>query len=175
MGAADRLHAGLGEAEVLHLAFADQVLHRAGDVFDRHVRIDAMLVEEIDDVGPQPLERSLGDRLDVLRPAVEAAACACGPISKPNLVAITTSLAQRRERLADQLLVGERAVDLRGVEEGDAAFDRGADSLIISPRVRRRSVGVAHAHAAEADGRDLQTAIADFALLHCQLRSHPQP
>jgi hypothetical protein len=32
-GAADRLHAGLGEAEMLHLAFLDQVLDRAGDIF----------------------------------------------------------------------------------------------------------------------------------------------
>ena len=31
------------------------------------------------------------------------------------------------ERLADELLVRERPVDLRGVEEGDAALDRRAD------------------------------------------------
>ena len=57
--AADRLHAGLGQAEVLDLALADQFLHRAGHVLDRHVRIDAVLVEQVDAVGPQPLERRL--------------------------------------------------------------------------------------------------------------------
>src|SRR5215203_754828 len=31
------------------------------------------------------------------------------------------------ERIADKLLVRERAVDLSGVEEGDAALDGGAD------------------------------------------------
>ena len=31
------------------------------------------------------------------------------------------------ERLADELFVGERAVDLGGVEERDAAFDGGAE------------------------------------------------
>ena len=36
-------------------------------------------------------------------------------------------VADRRERLADELLVRERAVDLRGVEERDAALDRRAD------------------------------------------------
>ena len=43
--AADRLHAGFGQAEVLDLAFLDQVLHRSRHVFDRHVRVDAVLVE----------------------------------------------------------------------------------------------------------------------------------
>ena len=46
--AADRLHARLRQAEVLDLALADQLLHRARDVLDRHVRIDAVLVEEVD-------------------------------------------------------------------------------------------------------------------------------
>ena len=46
--APDRLHARFGKAEVLDLACLDQVLHRAGDVLDRHVRVDAVLVEEID-------------------------------------------------------------------------------------------------------------------------------
>ena len=32
-----------------------------------------------------------------------------------------------RESFADELLVGERAVHFRGVEEGDAGVDRGAD------------------------------------------------
>ena len=41
---------------MLDLAFGDQVLDRAGDILDRHVRIDAVLIEEIDAVGPQALE-----------------------------------------------------------------------------------------------------------------------
>ena len=70
--AADRLHAGLREAEVLDLALADQVLHGAGDVLDRHVRVDAVLIEEVDAVDLEPLERAVGDLLDVLGPAVQA-------------------------------------------------------------------------------------------------------
>ena len=46
--AADRLRARLGQAEVPHLARRDQVLDGAGDVLDRHVRVDAVLVEEVD-------------------------------------------------------------------------------------------------------------------------------
>ena len=44
------------EAEVFDLARLDQLLHRARDIFDRHVRIDAMLIEQIDAVGSKPLE-----------------------------------------------------------------------------------------------------------------------
>ena len=71
MRAADRLHAGFRQAEVLDLAFLDQILHRARDILDRHVRVDAVLIEQIDHVGLEPLQRGLGDLLDVLRPAVQ--------------------------------------------------------------------------------------------------------
>ena len=60
-----------------------------------------------------------------------------GPAVEPGLLAVLDVeaelggdhhlVADRRERLADQLLVGEGAVDLGGVEEGDAALDRRAD------------------------------------------------
>ena len=63
MGAADGLHAGLGKAEVLHLAAPDEVLDRASNVLDRHVRIDAMLIEEIDGIGLEALERGVRDDL----------------------------------------------------------------------------------------------------------------
>ena len=61
MRAPDGLRAGLGQSEMLDLALADQVLHRAGDVLDRHVRVDAVLIEQIDGVGLEPLERGFGD------------------------------------------------------------------------------------------------------------------
>jgi hypothetical protein len=40
-----------------------------------------------------------------------------------------TCCLHRRERLADQLFVRERAIDLCGVEEGYPAFDRPADEI----------------------------------------------
>ena len=48
VGAANRLRSGFGQPEVLHLALLDQVFHRTGDVLDRHVRVDAVLIEQID-------------------------------------------------------------------------------------------------------------------------------
>jgi hypothetical protein len=55
---------------VLDLALLDLFLDRAGDVFDRHGRIDTMLIEKVDGVDPEPLQRGLGDPLDLLGPAV---------------------------------------------------------------------------------------------------------
>ena len=90
--ATDRLRSCFGKAEVLDLAFLNQVLHRSRHVFDRHVRVDTVLVEQIDGVDLEPLERGLGDLLDVLRPAIQAEPRVprWDRSSKPNLVAITT-------------------------------------------------------------------------------------
>ena len=78
------------ETEVQHLALSDQLLDRAGDVLDRHVRIDAMLVEQIDAVGAETLERCLDDLAicsgRLFRPPVPPS------MSKPNFVAIRTLL-----------------------------------------------------------------------------------
>ena len=105
----------------------DQLLHRPRHVLDRHVRVDAVLVEQVDAIGPEPLERGLGDLLDVLGRLSRPALPVCASMSKPNLVAITTWSRIGCERLADELFVRERAVDLGGVEEGDAALDGRAD------------------------------------------------
>jgi hypothetical protein len=54
-----------------NLSLIHQVLDRSGDVFDRHFRIDAMLIEKVYAVGPQPLERSFNDQLDMIWFAVK--------------------------------------------------------------------------------------------------------
>ena len=36
------------------LALVDEVAHDTGDVLDRHGRVDAVLVEQVDVVGPEP-------------------------------------------------------------------------------------------------------------------------
>ena len=110
------------------LALRDQLLDRSGDVFDRDVRVDAVLVEEVDAVGAQAAQRGLDDALDrsgrlsspfaTRRPEVEA-----------ELRRDHDLIAHRRERLTDELLVREGAVDLGGVEEGDAALTGVADQL----------------------------------------------
>ncbi len=139
---------------MLDLALGDQVLDGTGDVFDRHGAIDAMLVEQVDAVGLQALERSLRHRLDALGTAVGAA-----PARARLQVDVEAELggdddliADRLESFADQLLVRERTVGLGGVEECDAAIMRVVDELDHLGLVRRRTIDARHAHAAQAKG-----------------------
>jgi hypothetical protein len=63
---------------VQNLAFGHQVFDRPGDVLDRDLRIDPMLVEEVDAVGAKALEHPLDGQLDVGRAAVESGAARAG-------------------------------------------------------------------------------------------------
>ena len=169
MRAADGLHAGFGQAEVLHLALLNQFLHRARHVFDGHVRVNPMLIEQINRLDLEPLERAFDGLLDVLRPAVQARRT--GPIVaaaqiEPELRGDDHLLAERSERFADEFLVGERAVNLGGVEERDAAFHGGPKQCGHLLFVLGRTVGKTHSHAAQPDGRDFQITVSKFALLH---------
>jgi hypothetical protein len=60
-------------------------------------------------------------------------------MSNPNLVAINLAL-ERGQRFADQFLVGERAIDLGGVEEGHATVHRRPDQRDHFLPVRRVTV-----------------------------------
>jgi hypothetical protein len=74
-------NARLGQAEVLDLALCDQVADRAGDVLDGNLRVDPVLIEEIDRLDAEPLERAVYSLADVVRPAGDAAkVCTCGGI-----------------------------------------------------------------------------------------------
>src|SRR5262245_36289843 len=71
MGASDRLFARLRQAEIQNFSGADEIADRARDILHRHGRVDAMLIEKIDAIGLQPLERRLGHLADMLWPAVD--------------------------------------------------------------------------------------------------------
>ena len=60
--AADRLRRRLGKAEVANLPRLDELGHRADRLFDRRVRVDAMLVVEIDRVDAETLQRGVAAR-----------------------------------------------------------------------------------------------------------------
>ena len=88
--------------------------------------IDAVLIEEIDPIGLEPLQRGVGDLADVRRPAVESRLLAVFEL-EPELRRDDDLIANRRERFADELFVGERPVRFGGVEERDATINGGAD------------------------------------------------
>ena len=167
MGAADGLRARLRQAEVTDLALGYQLAHCPGDVLDGDVGVDAVLVEQVDPVGLQPLERRVGHVPDVFRPAVEAAALAgAGVDVETELGRYHDLIAYRGEGLADEFLVGERPVGFGGVEEGDTLVGRGADQGDTGLLVCWLAIVDAQAHAAQPQSRDLQAA-AEGAGLHC--------
>ena len=94
---------------MLHFAFANQVLDRTGDVFDRNVGIDAVLVEEIDPIGLEARQRRLGYLADVLGSAIEPSLL---PVlePEPELRRNDDLIPNRRERFANDLFIRERAV-----------------------------------------------------------------
>lgn len=117
-----------------------------------------MLVEEVDDVGPETLQRCFGHLLDVLGPAVKALPRrgAAGAHVEAELGGDDDPVANGLERLPDQLLVDEGSVDFGRIEERDAKIHCRADHVDHLGALRWRPVGHAHAHAAVTDGRDFK-------------------
>ena len=120
VSAADRLRAGFREPEMLDLALANQVLHRTRDVFDRNVRVDAMLVEQVDAIRPKSLQRRVGDGANLRRMAVEPRHLAVLDV-EAELGGDRDLIADGLERFADDILIGIRAVHFGRIEERHAA------------------------------------------------------
>ncbi len=150
------------------LPLANQIRHGARDVFDRHVGVHAVLVVEVDRVHAQSLQRAFGDLLDVVGPAVQDL-LPVGTHLEPEFRGDDDLAAERLQRLADDLLV-DGAVNLRRIEECDASFGGCAYERDRLLRVGRGAVAVTETHRAVADGRDVQAAVAESALLHRVLR-----
>ena len=117
IGGHDLLDARLGQSEVADLARADQLGHGAPCLLDRHLRIHAVQLVEIDRVDAEPAQRCIARSADMLGRAV-------APIrggvdgDEADLRRDDDAVAQARAHdvLADDLLVGERSVDIGGVE-----------------------------------------------------------
>ena len=155
--APDGVGSRLGHPEVPHLAGLDQLLDGAGDVLDGDLGVDAVLVVEVDDVDAEPAQRALDGAVDVLRSARDAGRAPVLVEREAELRGDDHLVAVRGEGLADDLLVDERPVDLRRVEEGHSASDRVTDQRDRLGAVRQRSVALAHPHAAQAERGDLQS------------------
>ena len=102
-----------------HLALRDQLFDRAGNVLDRDVRIDPMLVQKIDAVGTETLEGGIDDRFDVLRAAVETTSASFDV--EPELRRDSHVVANGCERFADKLLARVGPVHFGGIEERHAS------------------------------------------------------
>jgi hypothetical protein len=96
---------------------------------------------------------------DVLRAAVQPAALARYGIDIEAKLGSDDHLAAHgRQCLTDQFFIGEGAVDLGGVEEGDAALHRRAQEGDHLLAIRGCPVIHAHPHTAKPDGGYFETA-----------------
>src|SRR5574337_1107925 len=166
VGAADGGGAGLRQAKVLDLAFGDEVPHGAGDILDRHAGIDAMLVEQVDAVGPQPFQGRLDDGADVLRPAVQSDDRAVLVKLEAKFAGNHHLVAHRLKRFADEKFVGEGAVAFGGIEERDAALEGGADHGDAVFAVGSSAEAKAQAHAAQPEGGYGEAGLAKLTCFH---------
>jgi hypothetical protein len=153
VGPTHRARRGLRHAEVPDLSLADEFFDRARDVFDWHLGIHSVLIEEIDYVGFESLERSIGNVANMVRPTVRPAkAFAVRGDVEPELRREYNLGANRSEGFADQFLVNERPVDFGRIEEGHAAIHGCPQEqdhfLTVSRRV---GIAFAHSHTAETD------------------------
>src|SRR6266513_139650 len=92
-----------------------------------------------------------------------------GITSDPELGRDQHLSAHWRQRLANELFVCVRTVNLGGIEACDAAFDGRADERDHRLLVRWETVALAHPHAAESERRHLEVALSELALLHWSL------
>jgi hypothetical protein len=63
--------AHLRETDEADLAGGDEIRQRARGFFNRHLRVGAVEIIEIDDIRAQTFQARLAGRLDGLRPAIE--------------------------------------------------------------------------------------------------------
>ena len=147
------------------LPSATSVGQSADGIFDGGLRVDPVLVVEIDVVGAEPLQRALDRGADVRRAAVDDARAAAGVRDEAELRRQHDLFAAVLDGPADQLLVGVGTVDLGGVDVRDAEVERAVDGADGFGVAARADVVVAgHRHRAESDAGDVESA--DRNVLH---------
>jgi hypothetical protein len=154
-GAPNGVRRGFGQSEVTHLAGLDQIRHGAHGFLDLDLRVDAVLVVQIDMIDAQTRLRLASQARARTRGSVDAEERAVGTAHVAELGGEHDFLAARFQDLRQQALVGTDAVHVGGVEEVDADVERGIEHAEIG-RFIGRAIEVRHAHAAQADGGDLR-------------------
>src|SRR6266403_5008932 len=151
------------------LALLDQFRQRANRFLNWRIRIDAMLVIEVNVFDAQPLQTSFAGLLHVVGLAVDAAGIGIAGIAdNPELCGQHDLVALALDRASDEFFVNVRPVNVSGVEEVNAEFERsvnGRDRFgVIASGVKLR-----HAHAAEAKGGNFEAGTSKSAGFHASI------
>jgi hypothetical protein len=168
MRATDCLSTCLGKPEVLHLARLNQILYRSRNIFDGHIWVYGVLVEQVNNIDLEPLERFLGCLFDVIRLAVQATEIHSRDRIKiePELRSDYHLLTERSKRFAHKFFIHRPPIYFSGVKEGDAAFHGRTYKRDHLLPVWNWIKGTAHSHAAEPESRNFQAAVSKCTLLH---------
>jgi hypothetical protein len=118
-----------------------------------------VLVVEVDVVHAETLQRRVAGLADVLRAAVDPEPAAVLASNVAELRRELHLVAAAVDGLPDEPLVGERAVRVGGVQEGDADVEGPLDGLGGLELVGG-PVELAHPHAAQPESRDGEGGVA---------------
>src|SRR6266851_1336315 len=149
-----------------NLALLDQFREGADCFLNWRIRIDAVLVVEVDILDAQPLQTSFTGLLHVVGLAADAADVGIGGIADNSKFCGQHDLvAFALDRASDEFFVLEGPVNVSGIEKIDAEFEgamNGRDRFgVIASGVELR-----HAHAAEAEGGNFETGTSKSAGFH---------
>src|SRR5258708_9928411 len=123
MGEADVGYTGLGKAEKAYLSLLDQITYRTGHILHRHLWIDTVLIQQVNVIGLESLERAFDGLTDILRPARCFGADLLAVLeTKAKFGGDDYLVAPALERPAEQLLVGQGTIALARIEEGASAL-----------------------------------------------------
>src|SRR5258708_22159680 len=162
MGEADVGYTGRGKAEKAYFSLLDQITYRTGHILHRHLWIDTVLIQQVNVIGLESLERAFDGLTDILRPARCFGADLLAVLeTKAKFGGDDYLVAPALERPAEQLLVGEGTIALGRIEEGASDLD---GTVKCSDRffLIRRTIGLAHGHTTETDRGYLESLTAKF-------------
>ena len=136
---------------MLNLALLDQLLHGSRHVFNGNLGVYAVLIEQIDGIDFEPLERAFDDLLNVLWPAIQATPSRFAVESRfvTKLGRYYYLPAEGQERFAHEFFICVRAINFGGIEECDTSVHGRVEKRDHLFPVRKRMVRPAHSHAAE--------------------------
>ena len=122
-----------------------------------------MLIEQIDRVDREPLQRTFDRFADVFGPAIQFRTDLFSVLdAEAELRRDHDPIALARERAPEQQLVGVRTVDLRRIEERATQVDRAMNRRDRLGLVGG-AIGLAHAHAAQTYLRYFESPAAELA------------
>src|SRR6202034_1034401 len=160
---------GFGQSEMADFSLAHEIGQGADGVLDRRLRIDPMLVIEVDRLDSEPLEARVARLAHVSGVAPDRKESALRTADGAEFRGQYDLVAAAPDCPPDQLFVASDPVHVGRIEKRKAALDRamdGGDRLVVVAT----GVEFRHPHASQTEGRNREAGTSEFALFHDLLR-----